>query len=961
MKTLYELLEKKSFDMNLRDKEVYFNIDESSPYSYTYFDLFNMVNRYIKIFQGTNLENQKKYLIVDNSIDSIAIFIALLYCGAIPVLLNKRDTVGNILDDYNKEFKFDYFEEFKSYPYDYIVANDNGSFVSKETELIKVKNYIDSISNNDENNGFIGKNKFYICTSGTTLGNPKIVLIDEVDLINKVREDFKDTYGYSYYSYNSIASISGIVFNVVLPIVLDNKLYFYANEYSHEGFRNLFNEVSKYKINHLMLPRNILDYLPDSINELEFNSLKKIYLGGEINYINHINRIRQVFPKINDNVFVNSYGSTETYGKICECSEVDLKPLYIHQLSFLNNNFIYTYDKKNVFSMNNESINSQTKLLSKKIDIKYVENDFFEVLPVSSDVVPNLQINKRTDLIGEILVNNKKIGDIGFYFDNKLYLLGRISDIATLDDKDYFLPSIEDIFGNIIGYKTSAIKDSVNNKILLLVSYKIDRTITNNFKRIIPIVEKCHELIKYFPDIPLEGPLFIDSDKFPKNNLLKKTKKVELSDFSKVLPDFNYNINFYNEVLVSKVKYFLKEITNKEVSVNLNNGFIIINKQSVTIDDVIELLKYIGYTDFNETDDYFSFNIDDSILFDISNSKYVRLENINYLKKKQSECEDFIDYFNRFLNRKKHYVCLRFLGTYQRNNKKIVFVPFQITSSNTHGEYEVLVGRELPNISENSGIEIEMIYLETAQSFYYNDEELSLKLNEYEKYLYHEYKMFIDAGRFFVDDIECEKKSNFLFDLLEKHGYKFSAFPFAKEERYDFIVNDITYAVTNKFIFDVNLYFLIIDCLYDIDVFGYNDRRNNVKGSKLGYLADYLFQFYSQKLMFENPIIVIYNVEYMRENNNKLTMMINNEKLKVLESVIEEIKKIPNRIVYINGEKKVFDFSKFRLVYLINDKDLYENPSINKMMDLGYYKCLCDRSDVNIIKIDSDVIRKIKM
>ena len=65
--------------------------------------------------------------------------------------------------------------------------------------------------------------------------------------------------------------------------------------------------------------------------------------------------------------------------------------------------------------------------------------------------------------------------------------------------------------------------------------------------------------------------------------------------------------------------------------------------------------------------------------------------------------------------------------------------------------------------------------------------------------------------------------------------------------------------------------------------------------------------------------------------------------------------------MYINGEKKVFDFSKFRLVYLINDKDLYENPSINKMMDLGYYKYLCDRSDVDIIKIDSDVIRKIKM
>ena len=63
--------------------------------------------------------------------------------------------------------------------------------------------------------------------------------------------------------------------------------------------------------------------------------------------------------------------------------------------------------------------------------------------------------------------------------------------------------------------------------------------------------------------------------------------------------------------------------------------------------------------------------------------------------------------------------------------------------------------------------------------------------------------MFIDSGRFFVDDVECEKKSNFLFDLLEKHGYKFSAFHFAKEERYDFIVNEIKIASSNSlFLYD---------------------------------------------------------------------------------------------------------------------------------------------------------------
>ena len=120
MKTsLYELLLEKALSEEFKNKEVYFNIDETAPYSYTYLELLNLVKRYIDIFDEIEMKNQKKYVIVDNSMDSIAIFIALLYYKAIPVLLNKKDVAGDIYDDKDKEFNINYREEIKNYPYDY--------------------------------------------------------------------------------------------------------------------------------------------------------------------------------------------------------------------------------------------------------------------------------------------------------------------------------------------------------------------------------------------------------------------------------------------------------------------------------------------------------------------------------------------------------------------------------------------------------------------------------------------------------------------------------------------------------------------------------------------------------------------------------------------------------------------------------------------------------------------------
>lgn len=955
MKTsLYELLLEKALSEKFKNKEVYFNIDETAPYSYTYLEILNLVKRYIDIFDGIEMKNQKKYVIVDNSMDSIAIFIALLYYKAIPVLLNKKDVAGDIFDDKDREFNINYREEIKNYPYDYIIANDNETFISKEAELVKIRNYIDSISSTNEvNEESNSDSKFYICTSGTTGGTPKIVLIREKELIDKVIKDFNDTYGYSYYSYNSIASISGIVFNVVLPLALDNKIYFYTNEHLHSGFKYLFDDISKFEINHLMLPRNILDYIPDTKSNLNFNSLKKIYLGGEINHLQHINKIRDIYPNIPKNIFVNSYGSTETYGKICECGEQEMIPLYINRLSLMENKVIYTYDKENIYAI------SDKNNVPQKLDIHYDDMIFMEVLPVSSNYHDNIEVKPITFLLGEIIVNKVKTGDIGFYFNNKLYLLGRKNDIVDVNERLTFLPSIEEMFSNIIGYKTVAVKSDIDNKILLIVNYKLDRYATDNFKKIIPIVKKCHELIEKVTDIPIAGPIFVESNNFPKNSLLKKTRKTELNNFSKLLPDFNYNIHSYEKSLAEIISDYLKKITNKDINVKILNGFVTLDKGSVSIYNIIDLLYYISYTDFSETSDYFSFRIDDSILFNVLNGREFKFETIKYIKKQYVNLKEFNLYFNRILERKKHYVCLKFIGTYYKTDNDATFAPFQIISNNNYNECEILVGEILPAIYENSVEKEKMLYIENAPFVYYDNDELNVKLKEYQKYLYHEYRISNNLKKYFIDGVEVKNiDNNIIFELLAKNSYIYNKFPFIENNYYNFFKNDITYVIANELPIHYMFHFMKIDSLCDIDIFGYNNRKLNIKGYNIDCLANLILEFYCKRLQFDDPIVVIYNLEYLDVDNNDIKSRINKEKIKVIAKIYKILKNYPNRNIYVDGEWKTFDFSKIKLVYLIVDKKMYNNLTIQQTNLLNYAEYLCDKSNVDILKVEYDKLKK---
>lgn len=216
---IYDILEHKACDHNYKNRIIYYELNNNREYTYS--DLFNCVNSYIKLFSNLDLAGKKKYLIVDNSVDSIALFIALLHCRAIVVLINKQELLfcGDNYSEYLKKIEKDddYNKQLQILKYDYIIANDLSTFQCLKEEINAVTKYIDNIENNDTNeNGDL-----FISTSGTT-GKYKLVPLFQEELISKSLDSDQN---YSILTTIPISSISGLSYGVFRPIIANVKNY----------------------------------------------------------------------------------------------------------------------------------------------------------------------------------------------------------------------------------------------------------------------------------------------------------------------------------------------------------------------------------------------------------------------------------------------------------------------------------------------------------------------------------------------------------------------------------------------------------------------------------------------------------------------------------------------------------------------------------------------------------------
>ena len=735
---IYDILASKASDENYKDMTIYYDLENNR--AYTFNDVYKLVNNYLEMFLQFDLKGKKKYVIVDNSIDSVVIFIALLKSGAIPALINKSDVLydGNSHEEFVKELeeKYDYNEQFQNLKYDYIIANDYGSFSTPKEEMHQITEYIDKI----ENNEIEADCDFYLCTSGVTKGTGKLVPLKEKELIKRSLSKQKD---YSILTTTSISSVSGIIYDVFRPIICNVKNYMLYKK-SREKDR-ILKYVAQYHINKVLLPINVLDILNDDLKKYDFSSLDTLYLSGGISSYDLITKIREYLPNLKDNVIASMYGRTENYGDICVCHENNIKSLYINVIESSLDKLVYTYDKKHIY----QTYLKDGVRVNEEIYMKY-ENDYYaNYLSASEEVLDNVIIDGN-GIIGEIVADGEYTGDLGLYLNNQLYVVGRKVDLVLIDGKQYLLPMYEQMFSNITGLKTAAIVNEQTNKIFVAVNYQIDPKLSDNFKRIIPVAKKCNELIDHLK-IPVDYPLFVASDCFPKSTQMHKTKKTELKNLISRNDDFQYRINNYANSFIEKVENSIKFKYNKIVPVKYQNNEFVFSKNEISFDALKYLEKnYIGYTYIREDDESYYCGIDDCLLLDIC-PEYNSLDYVSRWPWKYSEKSNQLDSFNRKRDRNLHYYQLELVCILFESNDKYILKPYQIVADNNYGKKDKLIGEDIPIKNNNDDLTVYIPVTSTSND-YYSSCELQNELKEYSILLNYSYVVDKSNMDFCIDD-----------------------------------------------------------------------------------------------------------------------------------------------------------------------------------------------------------------
>ena len=422
MSNLYSILRKKAISNG--DELLFDEIPGKVDYSnyekclgFTYSEFLNLVDIYIEALK--NIPMITNILFVDNTVASNAMIIAMREVGKKPILIDTSSR--QILNDIPA-------------PYIYFKNEFDRGIVDSYVENIITKNIDPDI-----------KGDIIICSSGSE-GIPHFNGFTEEELLN-----MKNQYGLNnstFYSYISSANISGLLTNIINPLVHNTKAVmrtrfdlavfdtnrknekivfeeFLLSKRNPDLVEKLFYDnwndkvvkVVKNKllvgkimdkvlknpiydklnlkigslqklglsIDEMMLPRDIITHLDNyDCSTLDLSSLKRIYLAGGVNSKATIRALREKIPTIKDNILINLYGATEAGGVISKCHENAFKPCYINASNCLKGEIVYTFDKINYFKISNGVVS--------KTNASFNEETFISFLPVSDKKCANVKI-----------------------------------------------------------------------------------------------------------------------------------------------------------------------------------------------------------------------------------------------------------------------------------------------------------------------------------------------------------------------------------------------------------------------------------------------------------------------------------------------------------------------------------------------------------------------------------------
>ena len=649
MSILYDLLKKKALEH--KDEiaiigGMHFN-ETVNYFSMSYSAFLNLVNEYLEKLKDPSYVLQpvvgRKYIVVDNSINSIAIIVALLEIGATPVIIDTKN-----VPELSKD----------NIPY-VCHGNPRDSRVNQDEILChKLWNsgiFLDKYAGEEKDGP-----KLMVYSSGTESA-AHIKVITEEELTN-LPIQYGENNGV-FYSYVSCAHISGVLTNLVNFLVHDNKLFLvqdfnledicfvrnynqlalknkrkkyvekryflstanpslidlvifnsdrvkgeYYDETHIEGDELVVKEISEeyrelswdmqtaldylngnmMKPDSLMLPRNILDYI-EKIDPkgVDLSSLKHIYMTGGMNSEDIIKVMRQKFPSIKEGVFTNLYGSTEANGVISYCNEKDLKTCYIDVSESELGKIRYTYDHKTFYELIDGVVT--------EIDVPEDTFSYMPYLSASSERVPDVTI----DGVLDIAYRGEPTGDIGIYIDNQLYILGRKKELVKVNGRSYIINALESYFRKALGLEIFLIADSENE---IQPYIKVDKI--DDYEGITEKYAKCLEFSKSFNMFHVNPPAIIDNYIFEQSKISGKQPRSFLNYYLEFAKQQQEAFLSGKKGIIEASKEFM-QLTNYDYEM-LNDGSFVVRLFSRTtmVDD--EILECF-YKPFNVGRDFVRF------------------------------------------------------------------------------------------------------------------------------------------------------------------------------------------------------------------------------------------------------------------------------------------------------------------------------------------------------------------
>ena len=504
-----------------KDKYALVELDNSKDtFKITYGDLYQRVKELGEVLIEKGYSNNIVILFMNNDINSVISLYSCFYANVVPIIKSyNKDKLE--LDKYKQEIEtlFNSFREIQYIFVDEFFKSKISSLNLLEDKIINLNS--DNIKDVSQSLSLVGQNyDFILFTSGST-AIPKCVKISIDKMVNnilfkanlwKVEKDSK------FLNWLPISHIYGLTSMVFVP------LYFGATSYlmkPHQYYHNclLWLEcITKFSITHSSIINfvfNQLTALNLSNKKINLTSLQNLSIGGEPVKVTSLERFYDKYKEygFQYSCFSPSYGMSENSGLVSEYKSSESAPLYI------------LVDKKD--------------LIRNKISIVNIGTELINLGKVNSEniKIQNVETGKfmGENEIGEVLISNQSLyigylgtedfsseyfhtGDLGFIYNECLYLSGRIKDIIIIRGKNFSSYMIENSISNELkGYDLgyNALLTLPNSDEVIFVQEVLNglsQMFEINIKR--AIQEIIFKYTKYL--IPYENIYLKNSSEIPK-------------------------------------------------------------------------------------------------------------------------------------------------------------------------------------------------------------------------------------------------------------------------------------------------------------------------------------------------------------------------------------------------------------------------------------------------------------